>query len=193
MCSSWVSFSTSISCLKCESWSPIPYKAPFSWDLNRILRFIFSAKFMFCLFPCFHSKPRDIWLFKKCLSRRECRLSAMCVCQRGIAFPSYFACLMVKDRFFFKLWGRCIVVGKGHTEFYSSVDTETLGTLYQVAESYTYWGRWEEQRWKKWEGRKWTVLPPNVSQPLSWMYSICSSASPLCPSPVCFLPQGPPS
>lgn len=85
--SSWVSFSTSISCLKCESWSPIPYKAPFSWDLNRTLGFIFSVKFMFCLFPCFHPKPRDIWLLKKCLSRRGAGFKRLVCAKGGLPFP----------------------------------------------------------------------------------------------------------
>lgn len=119
--------------------------------------------------------------------QERCWLSAMWVCQRGIAFPSYIACLMVKPRFFFKHWGRYIVVGREYIELFSFVSTRTSETLGQVAESWTCWGRWEEQRWEEWEGWKWMVLPPNISQPLSWMYSICSSASPLYPSPVCFL------
>ena len=82
VCSSWVSFSTSISCLKCESRSPIPYKAPFSWDLNRTLRFIFNVKFMFCLFPCFCPKPGDIWLLEKYLSSTEAD-SELHVCAKG--------------------------------------------------------------------------------------------------------------
>lgn len=44
--------------------------------------------------------------------QERCRLSAICVCQRGIAFPSYFACLMVKIRFLKKLLGRSIVGGR---------------------------------------------------------------------------------
>ena len=123
VCSSWVSFSTAISCLTCESRSPIPYKAPFSWDLNRTLGFIFLVKFMFCLFPCFYPKSGDIWLLKKCLSRRDAGFK-LCVCQRSIVFPSYFACLMVNTWFFLKLWRRFIVVGRGYVEFYSFVNTK---------------------------------------------------------------------
>lgn len=61
--------------------------------------------------------------------QERCRLSAMCVCQRGIAFPSYFACLMVKIRFFLKLLGKSIVVGRGYVEFYSFANTKKLQRL----------------------------------------------------------------
>lgn len=51
--------------------------------------------------------------------------SYVCV-PKGIAFPSYAACLMAKIRFFLKLLGRSIVAGRGYIEFYLFANTENF-------------------------------------------------------------------
>lgn len=204
VCSSWVSFSTSTSCLKCESRSPIPYKAPFSWDLNRTLRFIFNVKFMFCLFPCFYPKPGDIWLLKKCLSRTDAGLK-LWVCAKGVLPFPQLLCLpdgqnQIPVSTLWQLYGG----GKSFTLLWTQNFGDTLPSFWLL----NLWGRWEEQTRRM--GEDGVNGPALMSQPFFWMQrwkwgedgvngpaplldvSIYSSAFPLHPSPACFLPKGPP-
>lgn len=142
VCSSSVSFYTS--CPKCESWSPIPCKKFFSWDLNRTLGFLFSIKFMFGLFPFFHTKPPNIGVLQTCLSRRDDGFK-LCVCQKNVAFPRYLPAwclkpdsfLNVGDVLFFKCWRK-----RGYLDFCPFVNTKNSEILCQVADFSVYKEWW---------------------------------------------------
>lgn len=186
--SSWVSFSTSISCLKCESWSPIPYKAPFSWYLNRTLGFVFSVKFMFCLFPCFHPKPRDIWLLKKCLSRRGAGFKRLVCAKGGLPFPVTPPACWSKPHSFLH-FKKVVWWWQDDIQSLLFCEHKIFRNIVPSCWRLTLSG---EMRRTRWEDEVKCPAPKCLTAPLL-VHCMCSSASPPHPSPACFLPRGPPT
>lgn len=186
--SNWVSFFTAVSCLKCDS-LPIPHKAPFPWDLNRTLGFILSVKFMFCLSPCFYLKSGDIWLFKKCLSRRDTGFK-LCGAKGELFFPSYFACLMVKTWVSF---GKFQGLWWWEEDMYSFILLWTQNVRNSVSSCWVLNLSGEVRTEMKGRGGNEKLSCSKcLGVPLRDAF-LCSSASLPYPSLICFLPQGLPA
>lgn len=170
MCSSWVSFSSCISCLKCESRS---VSNSFSWDLNQALRFLFSVKFMFCLLPCSHPNAGDQGLGKKNLWKRVAQLYCLHDVWNQIIF------LITEEG----VWWE----GEGEgTQDFTLIGTQNLSEFWGRELMSSPLGAVTGQKYKNWKG---CTKPRTRPNPLVEIVHF-TKLFPNPPSPVCFLLQG---